>query len=186
MRRFGQRINTSSKKLNIPFKEILLVVFGSIGGSIFTQIFYADNKIVDSDFALHKEINIQQFPLVNRLANFYWSYDLQSPEIVTRPNTFEDSNLLYRTIPRFIKDSVDRKYFLEDLEYFKANRHLIDATILVNLRPVQHFLQFYPLPSINRDSIVNSVWYDKEFQNEWHEIIFNLNESAYHFMHMGR
>ena len=198
MRRFGRRPRVKksvpaevykSGKYEDLGKLLGLFLSGGIVLFMLQQAFYTDNKTVDHDYILHSEINKQNFELINRLVNFYWHYDIEGQanfKDVEIGSPQSDTPFVYWRIPRFIKDSNERKYFLEDIAEFKKSRNLIDATITVKLRPVFDLIDVHQLPPVNRDSIINSIWFDLDFQDKWSKATEEFNDAAATFMHLGR
>jgi hypothetical protein len=73
-----------------------------------------------------------------------------------------------------------REQFLEDLDWIKNNRDILDHDLFIQFDKLLEFLSDHPLPTkLDQESISSSDWVNKKTQKEWNSVIQDLRNMCF-------
>lgn len=188
------------KNLRIKIKkewiiQSLISVCVSILTVIFAQSFHAHNLRIQMKLEFERETAIAQLPLYNRIKSLIKNDSILTvttftPTQITTTYIDPYGNIRGRelkkevkmdtltiTAPFFIFNDATYSLLIDDLEYIKENRNMLDPTTYTQMNKLIIFLEEHPIPNKkNRISEILYHWGKKEVYTEYYQIIRDLNE----------
>lgn len=188
------------KNLRIKIKkewiiQSLISVCVSILTVIFAQSFHAYNLRIQMKLEFERETAIAQLPLYNRIKSLIKNDSILTvttftPTQITTTYIDPYGNIRGRelkkevkmdtltiTAPFFIFNDAAYSLLIDDLEYIKENRNMLDPTTYTQMNKLIIFLEEHPIP--NKKTRISEVlyhWGKKEVYTEYYQIIRDLNE----------
>lgn len=188
------------KNLRIKIKkewiiQSLISVCVSILTVIFAQSFHAYNLRIQMKLEFERETAIAQLPLYNRIKSLIKNDSILTVTTFTPTQTVttyidQYGNLCGRelkkdvkmdsltiTAPFFMYNDAAYSLLIDDLEYIKGNRNMLDPKTYAQMNKLIIFLEKHPIPNKkNRISEILYHWGKKEVYTEYYQIIRDLNE----------
>ncbi len=195
------RIRANQKSEDrILWKDVVVPLLAAIMVVLIQQLFFEENKKVESDIDFKMARLREQLPTLNRIMVFTDEYSISYTKIIATPvqikeliNTAtgeiisskevelqDQSDTTILVVPSFVSSKISRDKFTADLEAINTGRNLLDYHIYLRLERVMDFLLENPLPPVdNHEQMLKSNWSKSETQKEWRKLMDSAFEVSY-------
>jgi hypothetical protein len=179
---------------------VLIPLIAAVLAVFLNQFFFESNRKVEARIQYESELFRKQTPVHNRILAFTYKYEVTVAQFVSIPVKVTEyidsltgktirtekkemmnlSDTLSFTVPSIVIKLDKREQFLEDLDWIKNNRDILDHDLFIQFDKLLEFLSDHPLPTkLDQESISSSDWVNKKTQKEWNSVIQDLRNMCF-------